>query len=195
MAQQSRQVFRTEALRSYAEARSKARLLRSHSARTMVGLWAAFVSLLCMAGTSMWVATIPDYATGIGTMAQPTGDAGGLIVTGLLSADHFAYLQPGQSVLVYSNHAGRSAQGEITAIEPRLLSPDEIAQRLGPGAGGFTTTARPAAVFQARLQAERNGSGEPASLSGILRLEVSVGSHRIISFLPIIGGIFGAQGK
>lgn len=185
-------VFRPTALRRYIDDRERAVLPRFVSARAFLVLW-LLLGLLAGAAFTAWLARVPVYAAGPAIVVeQPavhSAASAGVVFVLLLPPEVHDRLHTGQSVLL--NLDGTRLRRPILAIEPEISSPNAARRRFGLDVDLTGAVNRPVAV--AVVDPAPLPSGLPASAyAGTLtQAEVEIGTRRALSFVPLIGRLFG----
>lgn len=180
MAEQRRQLFRSDALRRRAAAQDRAVLPRLVRPPVFLLAW-LLVLLLVAAGVLVWATTVPVYAAGTGVLALRADDADLVL---FLDPAEQTHLAAGQPVLLTIAPHQPALAGKIVRVDPRVLGPDAARAAYGlTGAAGLAVT-QPASVALARLDDAGDHSNATGSIGPV---RVRVGSQRVASLLPIIG--------
>ena len=134
MASQS-PLFRAQAREYYAQSREKAVLPRLVTPPVFLCLW-ILLGLLLMATVLAWQVQVPIYATASGaiiqqpTANQPTMNAPSLVL--FVPANPAPTLHVGAPLTVQVTLTGASFTGSIIAVEPGVLTPEQVRPALWP---------------------------------------------------------------
>jgi len=181
----NRPIFRSEAVRRYADRHEKAVLPRLVRPRVFLFLW-LLLGLLLAGGAVAWFARVPDYASGRAVVARlpAEGASGGerIVVVAFLPAASHARLRVGQPMWVQWDGAAGPVSTSLSAIQPQLSSPEAVRKRfsLGPEEAGAITG--PVAVVTASMAAEA-GVPADARVGSVGHAQVEIGSRRVFSLL------------
>lgn len=179
-----RSIFREQALQRYRRGRDKDVLPRFAAPPVFLGLWIV-LSLCLVAGWLAWNIRVPVYVAGSGVVAF-SGEVQAVV---FISANQQQSVHPGEPVQVQIGATGPRLLRTITAVAPTLLSPEEARQDYHlDGTLAFLITA-PSIVIVVAL-----GPGIPVSAyaGSIVSAQVQVGDMSLLSFVPIVGHLFGA---
>ena len=184
-------IFRPDALRRYAQSRQQTVLPRFTSPRVFILMW-ILVALLVASVVAAWFARVPVFASGTAALVSPKeGDRGNsAVVVAFLPQETLSHLRAGQSMFIEAREMRERIRLTVDGVEPEINSPATARVRFALGAASGAVT-RPSAVALGRLEGE--AAGLPAALyaGGVYRVEVEVGSRRVISLLPGLGRLCG----
>jgi hypothetical protein len=76
-------------------------------------------------------------------------------------------------------------------VEPEISAPATVQKRFDLGAGAAQAITQPSAVVMARLESLPTGLPAATYVGSVFRVDIAVGSRRVISLLPLIGHLFG----
>lgn len=163
------------------------------SPRTAAYLW-VLLGLLMASGLVAWFTQVPVYASGLAVVVdrssvtqdiQIQDDA--LLVVFLPPEQH---LQAGQNLFLQFDAAGERLSRAIVAVEPEISSPDAARRRFALESGAALAITQPAAVAIARFEPTSTDLPARAYMGSVYRVDVEVGSRRVISLLPLVGQWF-----
>ncbi len=184
MTKLERPIFRAKALQHYMQGREKQVLPRFLAPSVMLFLW-CFVGFLLLAGLLSWWGRVPIYTTGLGEVSiQASKSQQATVIVALLSAEEFSKLHVGLPVLVQVGTSGPQWQQTVTAVEPRVMSPFEVRSQFGLDGAATLLATQPSAVVLIRSGLHLT---ESLYAGSIVRVQVQVGSQRIISLFPGLG--------
>ncbi len=192
-----RSIFRVEAVRRYAQHRETAVLPRFISPRTFLGLW-VLTGLLAVSGGLACFAQVPVYASGSAIVVDAQnsklrGVPDDVVVMAFLPPEYRSHLEVGQQLFLHFSPTGERLRRSIIAVEPEIYSPVAAQRRFGLAPGAALAVAHPAAVALAQLEPLPAGAPASAYLGSIGRVDVEVGSRRIISLLPFVDQFVGSR--
>jgi hypothetical protein len=185
-------IFREKALRLYHQNQQKIILLRLVRPRLFAYIWGLLACMALLAGLA-WTARVPVTVSGIGLVTHLDGSRqsgmAGMAVVSLLPPESLKQLGLEQRVLVRGRDAKTQLVARITRIEPQVLSPEAIRRRFGLSGALAGAVDSPAAVAVARIEAGPAGL-DPALYAGSeSRIDVEIGSRRVLSVLPGLGSL------
>jgi hypothetical protein len=193
-------IFRADALRRYAQGQQQAVLPRFIAPRTFALLW-VLMALLLAGMVAAWVAQVPIFASGVATVNGPdeqSGRAGEAVsVVAYLPPDSLPRLRTGQRMFVEAGGAGQRIEVRVTEVAPELQSPDAARALFAPGSGDGRKASAPAvlngptAVALGRLEGTPQGLSASLYVGSACRVQVEVGSRKVITYLPLVGRLFG----
>jgi hypothetical protein len=161
------------------------------SPRTFLILW-LLLAVLVAAVVAGWFVRTPVYAAGPATVVtQQAGDGGGDVsVVAFLPAAQLAHLKAGQTIFLVLD-GGAAMRRAVQTVEPTVLSPTEARTRFGLDAQAASALTGPVAV--ALVDAASFPSDLPASAyaGSVFRARVELGTRRLISLVPLGGGLLG----
>jgi hypothetical protein len=183
-------IFRDNAVKHYMQGRDKDTLPRFVSLPMALFLW-VLLGLLLTVGVLAWYVQIPSYVSGHGVVlsssyAPPSVSNGGAVAVAFFSVNQANNLHAGQRVFVSFASSTQSFTGTLLSIEP-VVSPAVASQRYGLANGAASLITQPSAAAIIRL----NTTSPSLYAGNILTANVQVGSCRLISLLPGIGGLLG----
>jgi hypothetical protein len=108
------------------------------------------------------------------------------VVVAFLPPEHHSHLDVGQQLFVHFPPTAERLRRSIIGVEPEIYSPMAAQRRFGLAPGAALAVAHPAAVGLAQLEPLPAGAPASAYLGSIGRVDVEVGSRRIISRLPFV---------
>jgi hypothetical protein len=189
MSDAKRSIFRVEAVRRYAQHRETAVLPRFVSPRTFRCLW-VLTGLLAVGGGLASFAQVPVYASGSAIVVDARNNKlQGMpddVVVALLPPEHHSHFEVGQQLFLHFPPTAERLRRSIIAVELEIYSPVAAQRRFGLAPGAALAVAHPAAVALAQLEPLPAGAPASAYLGSIGRVDVEVGSRRIISLLPFV---------
>ena len=180
-----RSIFRREAVRRYMERREQTILPRFVSPRVFYYLW-ALLGLLLAGGAIAWVTPVPTYASGFGIVVTQDGgsqDANDIVLAVFLPPENLSRVQAGQTGFVQGSAGADRVSCPIVAVESQIVSPDEARERFALDAGTAPIITQPAALAIAQFQSPLSGKPAAAYLGSVYRVEVEVGTERLLSLL------------
>jgi hypothetical protein len=182
-------IFREKALRLYHQNQQKIILLRLVRPRLFAYIWGLLACMALLAGLA-WSAHVPVTISGVGLVTELDGSLQpGMAVLSLLPPESLKQLGLEQRVLVRGRDAKTQLVARIIRIEPQVLSPDAIRRRFGLSGALAGAVDSPAAVAVARIEAGPAGL-DPALYAGSQsRIDVEIGSRRVLSVLPGLGSL------
>lgn len=190
-----RLIFRVEALQRNALSQQKSVLLRLSSPRSIALLWVLIV-LLLTGGLLIWYLRVPVYASGVAIVTgasetTPNGSEKVKVVVFLPPEDR-ARLRVGQKIFLSSEKGNERLLQLVTGLEPEVLSPLEMQNRLGIGAcQSYPAGTQPSAVVFTELTTAPAGRSPSTYACSSYRAEIEVSTQRVISLLPVIGFLLG----
>ncbi len=185
-----RSIFRVEAVRRYTQHRETAVLPRFVSPRTFLGLWVLF-GLLAVSGGLAWFARVPVYTSGPAIVVDARDNKlqempDDVLVVAFFPPENRSRLEVGQRLFLQFPPNGERLRRSIIAIEPEIYSPVAAQRRFALEPSAVLAVAHPAAVALARLEPVPAGVPAPGYVGSIGRVDIEVGSRRIVSLLPFI---------
>lgn len=186
----TRQVFRPEAIRRYMQSREEAVFPRLISPRVVIYLW-VLLGLLGIAALFAWLVKVPIYVSGLAVVVDRSQIAQDIqddvVLVAFFPPGH---LQAGQNLLVQFSATGERSSREIVAVEPEISSPDAARRKFALEDDAALAITQPAIVAVARFQPTPLRLPARAYVGSTYRVDVEVGSRRLISLLPLIGQLF-----
>src|SRR5688572_18712434 len=120
----NRPIFRAEAVEAYLQNQEQAVLPRFIAPRTFTYLWIVLTVLILSGGLSL-LAPLPVYATGR-AFVLATGPADQTLqLVAFLPPEDLARLQIGQKLFLGLDDKSERLSMPITAVGPRVISPEE----------------------------------------------------------------------
>ena len=185
-------MFRTKAMQRYAQSREQTVFPKFISPRVFSYFW-ILVGLLLASMVVAWWVEIPFYASAVGLVIDgakfpEVSDQVALAV--FVPSESHLELHEGQDVLVQFGQASERLSRTIIAVEPQTISPDAARQLYGLNDGSSALITHPISVAVVRVQPFPGDLPPLAYLGSIYRVDVSAGSRRLITLLPVIGSLF-----
>jgi len=182
-------IFRNNAVKHYMQSRQKDSLPRFISLPLALFLW-MLLALLLVVGVLAWFEEIPTYVGGNGVILHEGTNAGyganGAMAAIFLPLNQAKNLRVGSTVRVDLGTSGPHMTSKVETIEYGV-SPYTALQRYGLDQRYMLLVTEPSVVVLIRLE-----TISPITYAGsTLTAEVEVGSRRVISLLPGLGGLFG----
>ena len=184
-----RAIFRDSAIQAYQRGTIKDIVPRLTSRPVIACVW-LLLAVLVAAAAAAWFVRVPAYVGGPGvillTDAQ-AGPGGGTAAALFLPPDQSAHMRAGQPVHAQIGSSGPSVLGAVALVEPGMIGPDaaRARYRFDPGAD---VVRQPWSVVIVRLRQ----SLAPAAYGGsLLTARVEIGSQRLLSLFPGLGGLAG----
>jgi hypothetical protein len=166
---------------------------RPVAAPSFLLLW-LLLGLLAAGGMLAWLARVPVYASGAAVIADPSEagrPGGGAMIVAFLPAEHLSRLKIGQMILFRPDAGGKPLERRIAAIELEATSPEAARQRFEPRDGALEGVNQPVVIAIAPLGPVASGFSPAAYAGSTGRVEVQVGSRRVLSLAPGIGRLIG----
>ena len=144
----SRAIFRPDAVRHYLQAQEQAVLPRVVRPRLFL-LWWILIGLALAGTLVLWLARVPIYVAGSAifvdgsvthTASAPIG------IVGFLPPEQLSHLRTGQHVFVRLSPTGERLSSSITAIDPAIISPAVAQQRFKLSTGAAQTVTQASGV-------------------------------------------------
>jgi hypothetical protein len=182
-------IFRERALRVYLENKQKIVVPRFVQPAAMRFLW-ALVGLLALGAALAWFTEVPVHVSGTGLLVKSEPDSqsrSSVVLLSLLPPHSLARLEPDQRVLARIDGSNERVVARVSSVEVQVLSPDAIRERfaLSDALGGLVTG--PAAVAVAEIEAVPGGLPAATFAGSASRVDVTVGTRRLISLAPLPG--------
>lgn len=178
-----RSIFRPDAIKHYTQNRDKDILPRFVSFPVSVFLW-LLLALFIVAGVLAWSTSMPVYANGAGTVLHEKNEDASVVTFFSPSLQ----VRPGLRVLVHVGATGPYIHGKIVQVLPYHISPYVARQRYELAGSSASTINQPSIVALIKLDRNvplRNYAGTTVTV------RVEIGSQRVISLLPFLGGLVG----
>lgn len=183
-------IFRPAAVRRYVQSREESVFPRLISPRTFIYLW-ILLGLLVASGLVAWFAQVPVYTSGLAVVVDWRGKArhidDDVVLVAFLPPEH---LQVGQNLLMQFDATSERLSRPIIAVEPEISSPDAARKRFALEGGAALAITQPAVVAIAQLEPVPTDLPASAYVGSVYRVDVQVGSRRVISLLPLVGQLF-----
>jgi hypothetical protein len=183
-------IFRDRALKHYVQRREKDILPRFVSPSFFVFFW-ILLGLLAFVGLLAWSEQIPTYAAGSGVILAHSSHSkdNEAVALVFLPSDHLLPLRLGLPIQVQVGAMGPHLTATIMKVEPGIISPYTARLRYALDGTESQVITQPSIVVIVGL-----GSMISARIyaGSFVRVQVQVGSRRILSFFPgldrLIGG-------
>ncbi len=193
MVEPGRPIFRTAAYDRYVERTNETVMPRFVSPRNFAVLWIV-LALMIIAGVLAWTTPVPRFSSApavivAASTVDPTAAPGALRMVLLLPPEVAAQVSAGQTLFVQGPGSGERAEHRVVSVDTQASGPVDIVQRLalGDAHGGAVTGPTVLALTDWTPPAGL----APATLRGsLLRVDVAVGSRRLVSLLPVVGRFF-----
>jgi hypothetical protein len=192
-----RSAYRPEAVQRYMEGRERSVLPRFVSPRIFVCLW-LLLGLLVASAVLAWFTEIPTYASGQAVIVRrsdlsaPVPDE--VVAVAFLPAEDVAHVRQGQVLFLEIDASGRRLSGEILAVEPEISSPEAVRTRFALDTTTGLAVNRPVAVVIAQLEAAPGDFPATSYVGSTYPVQVGVQSRRVLTLLPGLDWLLGAQG-
>jgi hypothetical protein len=186
-------IFRQSALMAYRRGREKDVVPRLISWPIIVCFW-LLLAVFIAAGFLAWDVQVPTYVDGSGIiLAQGEMfqlDYGEMQPAVFLPPDQSMHMRVGLPADVQIGSAGVHVRGTIARVEPGITSPAAAGKRYGLDSAGPLLVTQPSIVVIIRL-----GTTLPATAyaGSLLTAKVEVGSQRLLTLLPGLGGFLGSS--
>lgn len=193
MKDESRLIFRAEAIRRYVQGRNQSVLPRFTSPRRLILLW-IFSALLLAGGLLAWLIRVPVYASGVGVVIDSTaelqqvGEAPQLAV--FLPGNDLSRFRVGQRLFWRFDKTGERVSRSIEIIEPQVSSPLMVQRRFKLTGASASAITKPVSVAFVSLDPVPGNLPASAYLGSTYRVDVEIGEMRVISLLPFLGHFF-----
>jgi hypothetical protein len=150
-------------------------------------LW-LLIGLFALGGILAWGTRIPTYATGSAVVVDWRGHSqapfDAVVLVAFLPPGELPRLQVGQTLWVESGLASGREELRVSAVERRVVSPEEASKRFGIRPGIIQ---QPAAVVMAELGPSFGGLKSSEYVGGVVPVDIHNGYTRVVSLLPLIG--------
>src|SRR5260221_7076350 len=144
-----RLIFRSEALRRYAQSRERPILLRLIAPPTFLCLW-VLLGLLVMSGIVAWFAQVPVYTSGSAVVVDWKGSSPAIhdavVLVVFLPAEDLSHLRIGQVLFLKLNPTGERVSRPLIAVEPEIVGPDAAQRQFALSALSARVITGPSAV-------------------------------------------------
>lgn len=179
------QIFREKAHRLYLQNQQKIVVLKLARPSLVPWFWAT----LCGLGVLVflvWTARVPTTLGGSGLVAAADDEVP--ILVALLPPGDLEQLGADQRILVYDDtgSANPILVARIDRVEPTVWSPQAVRRRFDDHA----TVEGPVAVATARIATRDEADAVRRFAGGRLRVEVEVGTRRVLGLFPVVGERF-----
>ncbi len=184
-------IFRDQALKSYIERREKDVLPQLVTPPVFLFLW-ILLGLLVTAGFLAWSAQEPVYLEGSGIILdQPLPSNSGqreAVAVIFFPALNTPKVRARLPIQVQVGTTGPQFTGTIGAVEPGVISPDEVRQRFALDNTVLQVVSGPSVAVTVPL-----GHAFPAQTfaGSVVHAQVQVGTQRLLSLLPDLGPLIG----
>ena len=192
--EQNRSIFRTEAVERHIAAREKSIWPRFIRPRVFFFLW-ILLALLLLGGALTWLAQVPIYASGRAIVAEanPAISENEVTMMAFLVPPALEHLEAGQSIFLLSEEDNERLELVISEVEADVLSPEMVQEKFLLSDELMRAVPGPVAVAQIRPPAELNGLPITTYVGSTYRIEVEIGSQRVVSLIPYLGQFFEPQ--
>ena len=193
MRDESRSIFRAEAIRHYVQGRNESVLPHFTSPRMVILLW-VFAALLISSGLLAWLIRVPVFASGVGVVIDSTselqeaGEAPQLAV--FLPGNDLSKFRVGQRLFWRFDKTGERVSRVIGILEPQASSPSMVQQRFKLTGASASAITKPVSVAFVSLDPVPGNLPASAYLGSVYRVDVEIGEMRVISLLPFLGRFF-----
>ena len=187
-----RLIFRDTAMQRYVLCRTRSVLPQFASLRITTLLW-VIAGMLLSLGLLAWLIHIPVYVSGLGVVIESprlgAGEVGDVHRMAVVLGDkERSRVRVGQKVFWSFDNRGGRVSLTLIAIETEVSSIKAVYERFkltGAAAAGITEP-----VVVAFVDPEALPDNVPASsyAGNVYRIDVEVGTMRVISMLPFISG-------
>jgi hypothetical protein len=190
MTDTSRPIFRTTAIRNYAQGRAKSVLPQFVRPRAIVLLW-VLAGMLLGIGVLAWLIRIPIYASGVGVVVDSTANHATGRLAVFLPAQELSKLRTGQKLSWSLDKTGARTTRTLVAIDSEVSSPRSVQTRFNLTGAASTAITKPVVVAFVDLEPTPGNLSSSALAGSIYRVDVEVGTMRVISLLPFARALFG----
>ena len=192
--EQKRSIFRTEAVERHIAAREKSIWPRFIRPRVFFFLW-ILLGLLLLGGGLTWFAQVPIYASGraVVTQANPTTSENDVTMIAFLVPPALEHLEAGQSIFLIFEEEDERLELAISQVEPEVLNPKMVQEKYLLTDDLMGVVPGPVAVAQMIPPAELNDLPITSYVGSTYRIEVEIGSQRVVSLIPYLGQFFEPQ--
>lgn len=178
-------IFRAKALEHYIEKREESVLPQFVSPPLFACLWG--ITVLLVAGAALVsFSKVPVYIAGVAVIASGECSSGAScqtpVVTALLPPESLPRLQVGQTMYLEIEGMTTRARSSVIEVEPALQSPEAIRTKFAVNMSILSSMDHPFAIARAHWEPS-NGQNVEAYAGSALRVQVEVGSRRILSIL------------
>lgn len=181
MPKQRAGIFRIQALRHYASRGNHAVLPKLKSPRA-VGLPWVLLGLLVICGAVISLARVPVYATAAGILIERNSTR---VLVLLVPPEHLQSLRIGQTVLVKFGPNHRPIRGSIFAVEPEILKPAEVRERLPTKAWAALRINEARSVALARFNAKEIQTDLPGDNAHCVDASIELGQLQLVSLFSL----------
>lgn len=187
--QVGRTIFRAQAIECYRRGRAETVLPQVVSPRTFRYLWLLLVLLTTVGASGAVLPRVPSYATGVAIAIDPSGHSepvgNDILLAVFVAPEHVSRLKVGQTLLL-SDATGVRFGTAITDVEPGVISPETARSRFRLDPGAALTVTQPSTVAITRLHPPYKGVAALGYTGSIYRADITIGTRRVVSFLPLI---------
>jgi hypothetical protein len=193
MPEPQRSIFREEAVRRYLHGRDESVFPRFVSPRSIAFLW-VLLALLAAGGGIAWWAKVPVYASGPavaleGPVVPPGIDE--VAVVAFLPKETLPRLEEGQRLFLKAEESGDRRKIFVREVDPRIYSPNAAQRRFRLVGGAAAAVTSPTVAVRGALRLKGTDLTPQMVAGTVYKADVEVGSRRVISLLPLVGGFFG----
>ena len=186
-------IFRSQALERYMNRHEKTIFPKLIAPRTFVYLW-LIVGLLSIGGLCALFADMPVYASALAVVVEGEGNhaqaSKEVRVVLFLSPDHFSQLEVNQTVFFRLNRVDPLVSRQISDIETRIVSANDLRSRFALSGDVATKVNEPAVVAFIPLGSLPGGREASSYLGTTYEAQVEIGRRRLVSLLPLVGRLF-----
>jgi hypothetical protein len=177
-----RSIFRSQTIQTYIQNREKCVLPRIVAPPVFALCWIV-LTLLIVAGITIWYGKIPLYITGSGIIpASPALDQNYTETTAIIvfPLRDVTYLQAGLPIQIQLGQTGPALDCRIAAVSPHPLSPDQIQQqyRLEVAGPSIVVTVNLGPAVPARLYAGSH-----------VQAQFQIGAQSLLSLFPVLNSL------
>lgn len=184
----NKSLYRQSALQHYAQQREKDVLPQFVSPPVFLLLWILLLLLLA-AIVVAWLEQVPIYANAGGIVVNPSAStttaAQAVIFVPAIESSH---LHSGMPVTITLLSTGQGINTTITSVGTATMSPSDAQKQYQLGQNMTSVVPGPSVTVQVNL-----GTAVPAKTyaGSLLSARIEVGTQRLLSLLPGIGGLIG----
>jgi len=188
---------KADAVQRYLIAREDALLPRAVSRRAITFLWLLLAAQLGGAGVASLV-RVPVFATGPAVVlpghTHAFSESGAPVVAVFLPKAAAGQLRVGQKIVLDLGDGPDPRIVRVEAVEPEVRGPAQLSKRFLLSGAAAAAVTRPSVVALTRWAADEPRTVPAAHAGSVYRADVEIGARRAVSFLPVVGTLFGGQG-
>lgn len=177
-------LFRRQALEHYLQSQEKTVFPRLARPPVFLLLW-TLLALAAFALLVAWLGQIPVYLSGPGVIVGQAALPGRQIASPVMALvfvpvapTHTLSIRSGAPVRLQIGTQGQLYTAAVDAVEPAILSPDEIQHRYAPGSRIFSLITGPSMVVSIKLGPAFASAAYAGSL---ITAQIQVGSTSVLS--------------